>query len=287
MNDTRNRLGYLNEDFRLFHLTTTEGAPFSLHYHDFFKILIFLKGKSDYLIEGRTYHLMPGDVVLIERGELHKPQPDPSLPYERVILYLSPAFLEHNSSEEASLSSCFSTAAYRHSHVLRIKEELRRPLFSLLFRLEDSVRHEKSAFAGALYSRLLCLEFLVSLNRISLSSSAQYLTNSALDYRISGLLSYINDHLSEELSIPLLSKVCCLSSYHMMRLFKSETGCTIGNYITEKRLLKARTLLSQGKSATEACYESGFQNYSTFLRAYKRRYQGLPKKEKEPSERFI
>ena len=73
-----------------------------------------------------------------------------------------------------------------------------------------------------------------------MNSHASYLHTGALNYQVSGLIAYINDHLEEDLSIPLLSRECCLSPYHMMRLFKEETGCTIGSYITQKRLSLAR-----------------------------------------------
>ena len=56
----------------------------------------------------------------------------------------------------------------------------------------------------------------------------------------------------------------------MMRLFKAETGYTIGNYITYRRLLLARTLILDGMPITQACLASGFQDYSTFSRAYKK-----------------
>ena len=82
-------------------------------------------------------------------------------------------------------------------------------------------------------SRLLCLEFLVELNRASMDDKAQYLPTGVLNYRVSGLISYINEHLDEDLSIGTLSSLSCISPYHMMRIFKEETGCTIGNYITE------------------------------------------------------
>jgi AraC-like DNA-binding protein len=62
-----------------------------------------------------------------------------------------------------------------------------------------------------------------------------------------------------------------------MHFFKSETGYTIGNYITEKRLLLAKNLVSSGSSITEACYNSGFKNYSTFSRAFKKAYHTIPK----------
>ena len=70
------------------------------------------------------------------------------------------------------------------------------------------------------FSRLLCLEFLILLNRSCLSSSGPYVTTSSLDYRVSGLMAHINNHLEEDLSIPALASVCSLSPYHMMRVFK-------------------------------------------------------------------
>ena len=147
----------------------------------------------------------------------------------------------------------------------------------LLKQLENETNSQKEVFASSLFSRLLCLEFLILLNRSCLSSSGPYVTTGSLDYRVSELMAHINNHLEEDLSIPALASVCSLSPYHMMRVFKEETGFTIGSYITEKRLARARELLALGVNATTACYQCGFQNYSTFLRAYKRRYGQLPK----------
>ena len=55
-----------------------------------------------------------------------------------------------------------------------------------------------------------------------------------------------------------------------MHLFKEETGDTIGNYITNKRLILARRMIAEGKPVTQACYEAGFTSYSNFSRAYKK-----------------
>ena len=162
--------------------------------------------------------------------------------------------------------------------MLRLKDEARHLTISLLKKLEHAQNWQEEEFAGPLYCRLLGLQFLVELNRVSLDDNAQYLPNGALNYRVSGLLSYINEHLCEDLSIRSLSALNCVSPYHMMRIFKEETGYTIGNYITEKRLLKARNLLAEGTGATQACYLSGFNNYSTFLRAYKQHFGELPKR---------
>ena len=57
-----------------------------------------------------------------------------------------------------------------------------------------------------------------------------------------------------------------------MHSFKEETGYTIGNYVTMKRLRYARELILGGMPVTQACFECGFQSYSTFSRAYKKNF---------------
>ncbi|MCD7908014.1 MAG: AraC family transcriptional regulator [Clostridium sp.] len=270
------RQGYLSGDYRLFHLTDRGPGDYEPHYHDFCKILLLISGSVDYIVEGRTYELRPGDMVLVNRGEIHCPHVKDDQDYERVILYLSPAFLQEYSLPDP-LDQCFRTAQYRHSSVLRPGDGDRASLLTTLEALERAIDRPEE-FAGPLYGRVLLLEFLIFLNRAALDTQTAYLHTGAMDYRVSGLISYINEHLGEELSIDRLSKECCLSPYHMMRLFRQETGCTIGNYIAQKRLAFARELIISGReSATSACFAAGFSNYSTFLRAYKLQFGSTPR----------
>ena len=83
--------GYLHEDFRLFHLNGPMEEQLDWHYHTFHKLIFFLGGTSGYGIEGRSYPLEPGDVVLVPQGCVHRPEAEPGAPYERVIVYLSPS----------------------------------------------------------------------------------------------------------------------------------------------------------------------------------------------------
>ena len=64
-----------------------------------------------------------------------------------------------------------------------------------------------------------------------------------------------------------------------MRKFKEETGYTLHNYIVNKRLLMARTLISEGMPVTKAAKESGFTEYSTFSRAYRKQFKAAPSEE--------
>ena len=63
--DEYQKIGYLHDNFKIFHLSDTSRKEFIYHYHDFNKILIFLKGDVTYTIEGRTYNLVPNDIVFV------------------------------------------------------------------------------------------------------------------------------------------------------------------------------------------------------------------------------
>ena len=65
--------GYLMEKFRLFHLKDNEPREYEYHYHDFHKLIWFISGEVEYHIEGKSYKLEPHDILLVNKGEIHKP----------------------------------------------------------------------------------------------------------------------------------------------------------------------------------------------------------------------
>ena len=95
--------GYLSSDFRLFHLTDRSIPKIKYHYHEFDKITILIKGNVHYTIEGRTYQLEPYDMVLVRHNEIHRPVVDTTTTYERIIIYISPTFIENYRTQDLSL----------------------------------------------------------------------------------------------------------------------------------------------------------------------------------------
>lgn len=266
--------GYLNQSFRLFHPKDTRQHEFSYHYHDFYKILLFLQGDVTYCIEGKSYVLAPYDMVLINAGEVHRPLVHSARTYERVILYVSPEFLNAHRQKDYDLGLCFSRVQKEQSNVLRMPSLKNSRLFATLKELEAALKDED--FAGDLYREVLFLEFLIQLNRAALGDSLHFMETSEANEKILAVLAYLNEHLTETFSMDSLAEQFFLSKYYLMHSFKQETGYTIGNYLAIKRLRLARELISQGMPATAACFECGFQNYSTFFRAYKKHFGKSP-----------
>lgn len=87
---------------------------------------------------------------------------------------------------------------------------------------------------------------MVYLNRIFLKKQYIYDKKSySYDSQIASILQYINHNLQADLSVEKLAARYYVSKYHLMRKFKEETGYTLHNYIVNKRLLMARSLIDQ------------------------------------------
>ncbi len=267
--------GYLEQDFRMFHLKDDGPLEVASHYHDFDKVLLFLGGNASYSIEGRRYDLQSHDIVLVNAGELHRPIVQEGCPYERIIIYISAGFLAGYHTKDCNLRLCFQEAKRRHGNVLRMENLEKSSLFSVIRRLEQSLQEQD--YGQELYQRVLFLEFMILLNRALLHNRVNYLENEVTNRKIAAIIDHINAHLAEEITVDLLAEHFFLSRSHLMHLFKAETGYSIGAYINEKRLLLAKSLIQNGMSATEACYESGFRDYSTFCRAFRKKYQTTPR----------
>ena len=263
------KTGYLKEDFRLFHINDRTDREFEWHYHDFHKIIVFVSGKVTYHIEGKAYHLKPQDILLVSQGAIHKPEIDPSVPYERYIFWIR----DDLSCQE--LNTCFQKANDRSFNLVRADSALQERLKDLLPEIEQTLQNKH--FGDTVLRDALFTQFMIYINRIFLrtSSSPDKKTYSS-DTQVEQLLKYINRNLSENLSIDQLAERFFFSKYHMMRKFKNETGYTIHNYITSKRLLMARSLISQGMPVMKAAQASGFHDYTTFVRAYKKQFGKAP-----------
>ena len=266
--------GYLHEDFRLFHLRGAMEESVDWHYHTFHKIIEFLGGESGYGVEGKQYLLQPGDLVLVPQGCIHRPEAEPNAPYERRILYLSPEFLRR-AGGSCDLAACFDRAREEFRFVVHPADGTGG---AQLAALEHAERED--AFGRELLAQSLLFQFLIGLNRAMADDLLQYAKPAAYDRKIEAILRYLSEHLTEPVSIDDLAARFFVSKYHMMRQFRAQTGYTIHGYLTGKRLMRARAMIAAGTPVLQASEESGFGDYSAFLRAYRKQFGAAPNQEK-------
>ncbi|EQB89475.1 AraC-like DNA-binding protein [Clostridium punense] len=268
--------GYLNEDFHFFNLKDQKKNEFETHYHDFNKIIIFISGQVTYIIEGKSYTLKPWDILLVGKNDLHLPIISSTTPYERIILWLNPLFLEEHNKDNCNLLNCFQLATEKKLNLIRLNRMNITSLKQNLSDLEESIKDK--AFGSYILKNALFLQLMVKINRLFLETSfGESIEDIKYDPRIENILSFINLNLQEDLSIDVISEKFYLNKYYLMHLFKQETGYTLHNYIQKKRVIRAAEVLRSGLQAGEVCSLCGFGDYSTFVRTFKKEFNLSPK----------
>ena len=255
------------DTFEIFHYKEPRPDTVEVHHHDFYEVYFLLSGQVEYWVEGRILRPSAGDLLLINPMELHRPMIHPnSSTYERIVLWINKTYLE-GLTEGGQLSRCFDPSL---PNLIRPTAAERTALTAWLSGLvrecySRDFCSEYSAFA-------LFLQFMVQLNRIALQTQPQQLEEKAVSNLVDRVLYYISHHISEELTLDGLAEQFFVSKYHLSHTFTREVGVSLHRYITLRRLLMARQLLSAGVPAGQASAACGFSDYTSFYRAFKAEY---------------
>lgn len=253
--------------FEIFHYRDAkfEGVP--VHQHDFYEVYFFIGGSVEYSVEGHTYHLKKGDLLLINPLELHQPRIGPEQEdYERIVLWINKNFLSRLCTNDISLSRCFDNTNPNHSNLLRLSISQQNYISSKLSELlEENTSKE---YGSELASEALLTRFLVELNRLTLQKSESLQSVSKPSPLISSVIEYINIHYCEKLSLSKIAEEFFVSKYYLSHAFNSAVGTSLHRYITLKRLIHAKQMLGSGIRPTTAAANCGFNDYAGFYRAF-------------------
>ena len=83
------------------------------------------------------------------------------------------------------------------------------------------------------------------------------------------LMDYIEEHLTEEISLSAAAKAIGISEYHLKRTFSFIAGISLTEYIKNRRLALANTDLIKGKSVTDVAFKYKYQSVEGFSRAFR------------------
>ena len=138
----------------------------------------------------------------------------------------------------------------------------------------------KSAEENNINIRLLSQSFinLILTKMLEISDEAKVYDDAPEDALVKQIIRYIDRHFGEEISLDVIEKALYRDKAYLGRRFKEVMGCSIWEYIMRKRIFAARQQLYLTKSVSDAFASSGFGDYSTFYRRYKK-YVGISPKE--------
>lgn len=260
--------------FGVSHYVSHKKSEKLLHIHDNgFEFLLFLAGEANYFLETAIYNMKRGDLLLIPPNTIHGYRINKDSDYERIPLHIQQNLLLTLSTDKTPLLKIFQNPKH---HILHLNED---EINQFIFHTETIIRSEAEQDYG--YDILSLAHLQLLLNIVYKSYRNIYSTEKHQDVSppiIRNAIDYINLHLTEDITIQSVSDNLGISSSRLSHLFKEYTGSSLWNYVVIKRLILSRSLLLEGKTTTEACYASGFQDYSHFNKSFSKTFNITPGK---------
>lgn len=258
-------------------ITTGEGSNVSLalHNHPVYEIFILCSDKASFFVEGTIYHMSKWDVMIFNNTELHNVSFDNSNAYDRIIIHFKPEAVLPFDSEKYNLLRAFTARKGGKCNYLSKSQLEKTDFYQAVQKMEEAIINQTDYVE--IYCHTLFVQLLIAINKAStLSSDIAYprLGNE----KIRNIISYINTHLTEDLSLDALSEQFYMSKYNMCHLFKDTTGFSVKQYVTYRRVAMAQKFMASGKSTLDACIAAGFNDYSNFYKTFKK-ILGKPPKE--------
>lgn len=242
-----------------------------MHTHGHYELYYFISGMCHYLVEGTRYSLKPGDIMLMRPLEAHKCVVlSPEIPYERIVCSFTDEFVRGICGDDSMLSVFGSRplGVANHFSDIEFGHSLCSDSFQTLIRREPNISRDE------LIARIFLI--LSEAKRVTEHEN----TNTRSKTTANQVIDYVNSNLYSPLSLEILSKEFFLSKSQINRIFKENTGSSVGRYVAIKRLLFARQLIRSGESVATAASKCGYRDYSVFYRAYKNQFGISPLKDR-------
>ncbi|MBP1962405.1 helix-turn-helix domain-containing protein [Paenibacillus aceris] len=257
-----------NEDegpFYIQHIHRSGSFERTQHMHDMYELYYLYEGERMYFIRDRSYLILPGDLVLINRRELHATSDSDKLGHARVVMNFSDTFLESVKDDAPFLLDAFTHA----TPVLRLDLPTRRFVEDILGKmiLEAKETHLGQTFALRHFLIELLL-FTARFVRLHPVTSPEHV--SPLHRKISTIVRFINTHFAESMRLEELAERFEISPAYLSRMFKEITGFSLVEYVNLVRVQEAQRLLTETKVKVIVIAEQvGFGSLVQFGRVFR------------------
>lgn len=248
------------------------------HWHRELEIIVIKKGTGIISLNLNSNHVTEGDIILVLPGELHSIRQDGQNSMEYENIFFKQELLRTGTDDlchREFLDPLFTGLIDIPSHITP-NSPLYTTLHTCITQLDTCCAKQPYGYQLLIKGTLFQLFFSLINNYPRKTSGIK--RTYALE-KLKLILSYIELHYSESISISEIAQVCHYSDSHFMKFFKNCMGISFCQYVNEYRLQIAAQLIKDSDetilSVATAC---GFDNLSYFNRSFKKKYGLSPGK---------
>ncbi len=245
--------------------------PLELHWHEFHELVLIFRGHGVHFTEDEECEITVGDVFLIPPGVMHGYRNTEDVELVN-ILYLpdqlqlpmldladAPGYhaffeLEPRLRREHGLQSCLHVPLEELEHYRRLVD-----------RIEEELSARSAGFRYMAASLLMRLQLL-----IARSYSVNRPERSEPMYQLGGLLSFIENHYQEDLSLEMMAQHANMSKSTLNRMFRKALNTSPTSHVIQVRIRKAAEMLRlTDNNITDIAYRVGFADSNYFSRQFR------------------
>lgn len=246
-------------------------STLTYHSHDFTEIKVVLAGYFTYIIDGVSYEVNKGNIIIINPGVKHQKIIPRGVQIEEFNYALSNIHIKdlpENFFIEPDLSPVFTMPLYQ-PEIFKcvneiIAEQEKNEPYSDLF-----IKCGVMKLTALLYRGMAVNRDRYERTRLNLASSEK--TNI-----VNTILQYLNENYMKQISLDRIASNMYLSPVYISKIFKEETGESPINHLIRIRLTKANELLNSGDIPIKTIARNvGYEDAYYFSKLYKK-YYGIP-----------
>ena len=239
------------------------------HWNNALEIIMPVENHYDVDASGQSYHLLPGEILIIPSGEMHAlyaPETGKRFIFQFDVSGIS------QMKGYTSIQSLMTSGL----HITKLSfPQIYGDIYQILIQIRNEYFSSNEFRELAIYSHLINLFVSIGRNHINdMDLFPNTKSHKQQEYlqKFNDVLDYIDSHYTEELTLDDIADFSGFSKYHFTRLFKQYTDSTFYDYLSFRRIKSAEELLAKPElSITEIALQSGFSSISTFNRIFKQK----------------
>ena len=236
------------------------------HFHGEYEIYYLLSGSRYYFIQDNTYYIRAGDLVLIDRNQIHRTLETMENTHERILIQAGVHMLQ---DMDGSWRSLLRELFEGGSMILSFDERGQTAVRAIADEILAEIRQQRAGFpivVKGLIAQLLAFALRNKEQRKDAEDSLK-----SANKRVFEILDYLNQEYAGPLTLSGVAQQFYISKFYLSHAFKDVTGFTFVEYLNHVRIKEAQRLLTKTSLPVARISEqSGFESVTHFGRVFKK-----------------
>ncbi len=266
----------ISQDYELYYYhDTKEVKRTGLHAHPYYEFYFFLEGNVEAQINKEHCILSCGDIIAVPPGTTHGVFiKNFDVPYRRFDLWMSVDFYDRLTSISREFGYFPELATKKNIYIIHTEPIAFNGILSKLYGIIEEQKSNR--FGKNMQLMILLSDLGLTVNRLAYEQFNNY-PEAIQDTLYQNICNYIDNNLGEDLSLDNIAGHFFLSKYYLSHVFKDNLGISIHRYISKRRLKLCHDAIVSGTPVSQTYRQYGFDDYSSFYRAFRKEYGMSPK----------